>query len=100
MEHQTDHIGDINKMITMKLYTEEQVIKVWKAGQKYWETSGASITLQELLEQETSIELPSDGLIKKEATTQMEEWSGSGCEEEIFAFIKGAKWMRDKILSK
>lgn len=47
----------------MKLYTEKQVKKVWKAGQKYWETSGASITLEELLEQEKSIELPSDDKI-------------------------------------
>jgi hypothetical protein len=31
-------------------YTEEQVYQFWKAGQKYWETSGKSITFEELLE--------------------------------------------------
>jgi hypothetical protein len=44
----------------MKLYTEEQMFKIWIAGQKYWETSGKSITFEELLEQLTPIELPSD----------------------------------------
>ena len=51
----------------MKLYTEEQMAKVWTAGQKYWETSGASITFEELLEREKSIELPSDDDICDEA---------------------------------
>ena len=32
-------------------YTEEQVYQFWKAGQKYWETSGKSITFEELIEQ-------------------------------------------------
>jgi hypothetical protein len=32
-------------------YTEEQVYQFWKAGQKYWETSGSSITFEELIEQ-------------------------------------------------
>jgi hypothetical protein len=31
-------------------YTEEQVYQFWKAGQKYWETSGNSITFEELIE--------------------------------------------------
>ena len=48
----------------MKLYTEEQMAKVWMAGQKYWETSGASITFEELLEHEKPIKLPSDEKIK------------------------------------
>jgi hypothetical protein len=32
-------------------YTEEQAYQFWKAGQKYWETSGKSITFEELIEQ-------------------------------------------------
>lgn len=30
------------------LYTEEQAKQIWKAGQEYWKTSGASITFEEL----------------------------------------------------
>jgi hypothetical protein len=68
----------------MKLYTEEQMAKVWMAGQKYWETSGASITFEELLEREKLIELPSDEEIEKEL---------------LFGdMIEGAKWMKEQIL--
>ena len=50
---------DINNLITQAKqmereqigYTEEQVYQFWKAGQKYWETSGSSITFEELIEQ-------------------------------------------------
>jgi hypothetical protein len=31
-------------------YTEEQAYEIWKAGQKYFETSGSSITFEELIE--------------------------------------------------
>ena len=75
----------------MKLYTEEQVKEVWKAGQKYWETSGASITLEELLEQLTSIKLPSDVEIEEEADAFY------GLESYNQTFTKGAKWMRDRL---
>ena len=71
----------------MKLYTEEQVKEVWKAGQKYWETSGASITFEELLEHEKPIELPSDEEIRKESLKSDFEYT----------FRNGALWMRDKI---
>jgi hypothetical protein len=68
----------------MKLYTEEQMAKLWMAGQKYWETSGASITFEELLEREKLIELPSDEEIEKEL---------------LFGdMIEGAKWMKEQIL--
>lgn len=78
----------------MKLYTEKQVNKVWKAGQKYWETSGASITLEELLEQEKSIEIPSDeeiittvyNIIYEQDTTNKK--SCLSLSEEIFDLIK------------
>ena len=32
-------------------YSEEEAYKIWKAGQEYWKTSGASITFEELIEQ-------------------------------------------------
>jgi hypothetical protein len=72
----------------MKLYTEEQMLKVWKADQEYWKTSGASITLEELLEHETPIELPSDEEIYE---------AGKGHCTFLPSFVYGAQWMRDKI---
>lgn len=33
------------------LYSEEEARIIWKAGQEYWKTSGASITFEELIEQ-------------------------------------------------
>jgi len=32
------------------LFTEEQAMLIWKAGQEYWKTSGDSITFEELTE--------------------------------------------------
>ena len=79
----------------MKLYTEEQVKEVWKAGNKYWETSGASITLEELLEQLTSIELLSDEEIEQIALEFAKKYRAT--TYEISALIIGAKLMRDKL---
>lgn len=79
-------------MSTTRLYTEEQVRKMLLQDDIF--------DIDDILDSETPIELPTGWVIKKEATTQMEEWSGSGCQEEIFAFIKGAEWIRDKILNK
>lgn len=85
----------------MKLYTEEQMLKVWMAGQKYWETSGASITFEELLEHEKPIELPSDEEIRKESHShymkgQLNIEPSSNTE---YAFKKGANWMEEEILN-
>ena len=78
----------------MKLYTEEQMAKVWMSGQKYWETSGASITFEELLEREKSIELPSDEEIE-------ELMNKNGYYEQDYDDIwrEGAKWMKEQILN-
>ena len=74
----------------MKIYTEEQMAKVWMAGQKYWETSGASITFEELLEHEKTIKLPSDEEIIK-------DW-GSGVHLYfVDGFEAGAKWVINHI---
>lgn len=73
----------------MKLYTKEQVTNVL---QKYWLTSGVSDVLEKLLEQEKSIELPSDKEIEKQALlaedndlSPVEEWE------------RGAKWLKEHI---
>lgn len=90
----------------MKLYTEEQVKKVWKAGQKYWETSGASITLEELLEQLTSISLPSDEEIEKETREHSINYSSGRTHPEIRhisyanGFLEGIKWYREQLKKK
>ena len=80
----------------MKLYTEEQMAKVWMAGQKYWETSGASITFEELLESEKSIELPSNEEMEKEAFQIPFNNTNEFYDK---SFIKGAKWMKEQILN-
>ena len=85
----------------MKLYTEEQMAKVWMAGQKYWETSGASITFEELLEHEKPIELPSDENIEEKAEFLFPTVNRMGGTTYIAhkSFIEGAKWMKDKIIN-
>ena len=79
----------------MKLYTKEMFLT---AAEKC-EVSmiDAKHIMQYIDEYVTPIELPSENKMKHEAITQMEQWYGSDCPEKIFAFIKGAKWMRDKI---
>ena len=86
----------------MKLYTEEQMLKVWRAGQKYWETSGASITFEELLEHEKPIELPSDEEIEEKAEFLFPTVNRMGGPTYIAhkSFIEGAKWMKEQILNK
>ena len=85
----------------MKLYTEEQMLKVWRAGQKYWETSGASITFEELLEHEKPIELPSDEEILEECNKlPFEKHVDCGMynDGQIDGFELGAKWMKEQLL--
>lgn len=79
----------------MKLFTEKQVLEILSCADDIQD--GYKMSYKQVIEQFTPIEIPSDEVIKHEAITQMEEWSGSGCEEEIFAFIKGAKWVINKI---
>ena len=79
----------------MKLYTKEMFLI---AAEKC-EVSmiDAQHIIRYIDQYVTPIELPSENRMKHEAITQMEQWYGSDCPEEIFAFIKGAKWMRGKI---
>ena len=76
----------------MKLYTEGQVRQAMDFARGYHRMSDT-----QFIETLTHIEPPSDYKIKHEAITQMEQWYGSGCEEEIFAFINGAKYVINKI---
>ena len=105
----------------MKLYTEEQVRKAIKLARLIQEkgsvedsfdvesisglteicTYGWSerYSTNEISEQLTSIELPSDEEIEKEVNNHVNY--GGGSEGWIKnGWVKGAKWMRDKILNK
>jgi len=81
------HIGDTNKMVTMKLYTEEEVFKAIQMADKYHYL----ITSEEcdIVNSLTPIELPSDEEIKKETPFFYTEW-GDG-------FFEGATYLRDLI---
>ncbi len=81
----------------MKLYTEEQLIQAIKWAQKcdhdcggvyfYYETSN------DILEDLTPIELPSDQEIHKELDIKFNHrW-----DRVSLGVYDGAKWMRDKI---
>ena len=83
----------------MKLYTEEQMAKVWMAGQKYWETSGVSITFEELLEREKSIELPSDEEIREEGLLNFPNSEYVDRSNDRLAYYVGAKWIKEQILN-
>ena len=71
----------------MKLYTEEQVLQIiGNLNREYFVTSEELLEEMEL----TPIELPSDQEIWDKAD---EEESNS----RHYGFMRGAKWMRDKI---
>lgn len=77
-----------------KLYTEEQLHKlIFKYRQQLTEFSFNKPTVQNLIDELTPIELPTDEEIENEA----EDYSDSNMYNPVFAFDHGAKWMRDKI---
>ena len=49
----------------------------------------------EQIKQNTMLTI-SDKDIFDQATLAMEEWYGSGCETEIDAYFRGAKWMQQQ----
>lgn len=84
----------------MKLYTKEQVTNVW---QKYWLTSGVSNELERLLEQEKSIEIPSDEEIEKKAESfypiskEYKEKYKTDYDDFNTCWQEGVKWMKEQI---
>lgn len=42
------------KILGENRFTEEEVSKIWKAGQEYWKTSGSSITFEEIVEKRST----------------------------------------------
>lgn len=105
MAQQTDHIGDTNKMVTMKLYTEKQVKDAFKKGYEKFFDDIESLEdfANEYLQTITPIELPSDEEIGKEMdklpfSKHIDD--GMFNDGQLMGFELGAKWMRDKILNK
>ena len=76
----------------MKLYTEEQVIKMIEKSRE------TGLTAEFLILATTSIELPSDGEIEKESFNLYANHSRYLLHVHQYkAFKRGAKWMRDKL---
>ena len=69
----------------MKLYTEERVINALTLAHSH------IISLQNIIDRLTPIELPSDEEIGQEFKSSSENW------EVRQALEVGAKWMKDKI---
>lgn len=46
------------ELVKDRLFTVDQAYSIWKAGQEYWKTSGASITFEELVERRKESLLP------------------------------------------
>jgi hypothetical protein len=76
----------------MKLYTEEQVIKMIEKSRE------TGLTAEFLILATTPIELPSDGEIEKESFNLYANHSRYLLHVHQYkAFKRGAKWMRDKL---
>jgi len=72
----------------MKLYTEEQVIKIIERTKAY-----KSYSNNQLIQTLTPIELPSDKEIKENADKYTID------NNTYYSFINGAKWMKEQILN-
>jgi hypothetical protein len=75
----------------MKLYTEEQVRKLLKKA--FWQDFYEGDTEENLISELTPIELPTDEEIEVKAQSSYND----PASHLILGFVKGAKWMRDKI---
>ena len=87
----------------MKLYTEEQVRKAINDGSLYSYINGDfefKNSEDDIINSLTPIELPTDKEIFNNSIEIMEEWYGSGCEEEIDAYFRGAVWYREQLKQK
>lgn len=74
----------------MKLYTEEQVREILKKA--FWQDFNDGDTEDNLINELTPIELPTDEEIDNEFAPANEI-----IDEVTYMFIEGVKWMRDKI---
>lgn len=81
----------------MKLYTKEMFLQAAKKCEV--SMIDAKHIMKYIDEYVTPIELPSDEEIKKEAKDYADS-IGNKDGTAIFDYIKGVKWIRDKILNK
>lgn len=99
----TSYLYDI-KLKVMKLYTEEQVIKaIADACADAWDNS-FKVDATKILNQLTSIELPSDEEIEKRAESYCDEVFSTGMlhgasNHTRQGYIQSAKWMKEQILN-
>ena len=88
----------------MKLYTEEQVRQAINHGSLYSYINGDfefKNSEDDIVNSLSPIELPSDDKdIFDQAILAMEEMYGSGCDAEIDAYFRGAKWMQKQLKKK
>ena len=80
-------------MTQQRLYTEEQVrqmLSIYMAN-VLLDVDGKMPTVDEILSYKTPIELPSDEEIEKVAEKTL--------SVNLIGFIKGAKWMKERILN-
>ena len=95
-----------NNKQSMKLYTEEQVLKMLEVCRDS-DLYEHILTFEDILKTETPIELPSDEEIDKESEVLYpinkggSMWMPSRYDidknNRQEGFLEGAKWMRDKI---
>jgi len=87
----------------MKLYTEEQVRQAINHGSLYSYINGDfefKNSEDDIVNSLPPIELPTDDVLFQQAILAMEEMYGSGCDAEIDAYFRGAKWMQKQLTTK
>ena len=89
-----------NNKQSMKLYTEEQVRKAIKFAQKCEHDCGGvyfEYGIEDVLEDLTPIELPSDEEIREERLLQFPDSEYANRANDRLAFLCGAKFVMNKI---
>jgi len=103
-----NEVGKLNVEISHTEYGEKlteingEVRTNYKAFVLYWNAVKWTIDII-LDEKQPMVDFKftiSDDVLFEQATVEMEERYGSGCEEEIDAYFRGAKWMQKQFKNK
>ena len=99
-----DKAMQMEKEQIINTFKEAQVLVVLddtkRAEQYYNETYERKVSddhLPDVREMEASVQKLIDKDIFNQAILAMEEMYGSGCDAEIDAYFRGAKWMREEL---
>ena len=99
-----DKAKAIEKEQIINTFKEAQVLVVMddtkRAEQFYYETYESKVSddhLPNVREMAASVQKLIDKDIFNQAILAMEEMYGSGCDAEIDAYFRGAKWMREEL---